>query len=413
MDLSAIEDPRFSLASIKARISNFDNTISKNKLYVIPPIICIKTEKFEDFAEDYILPSNKSNRGRRKKVKKNVKKFRSNMTFIIRLYSHRVPKKDVLSQTATACREHDNCEICAKSYTLRIFNGGKLVCVGIKNIDKSDFYECVDILVSYIAKCKVLTYLPLKMPDIMYKKLYAYYLDYYKIVNVESTLENYQFPVYKSINLYKLKDILIHKSSGCIINIDYEKLYKYMTDCIVEKSYAIKVDWLIETLILKKSVRKNFVDRKKFTEALNAIDLKKIESDFDIYWADFCERNRIQIKKEFIEFIKYSTLKLYIIQYFKPEQRTCDYLEDDIFESILFKEAKNTLIVKKNINGRSITYRLFVTGIINIQGSNNYPTAKMAQLKIIDVLGNGVLYDAREPPMVSWRDTLGRKLESL
>lgn len=402
-----MSDLVFSLASIKAVINDFDNGFALYKYVTIPPIIRIKTDNCDVYSSDYHLPIKKSTRGRHKKPKVERKKFKFNLIFIIRLYIHRPPKRDVLSQTSQQCTIHDNCEVCAKSYTIRIFNGGKLVCVGIKKHNKQDFYECAEIVRRYLARYKTIQYYQLDLHPVLLQSIFNYFYRCYEIINVKSTLENYQFVIPKNINLYKLKDKLINQSKDRIINVDYNILYKYLTDCIQQKSYEINVEWLLKTLTLDKTVRKNFVDRERFRIMLSQIDLKHIELKYTCYWNDFYQRNKYQISYNYIDHINYTVMKLYITEKIKKMSCQCDILDNDTVESVLFKEAKNTLIVKKKIYDRSITYRIFISGVINIQGSNSYEIALDARNKILEIITPELLYDPREPPMLSWQNILG------
>ena len=389
---------QFSVASVKALIMNFDD-FKDYRFHVRPPIIGIKTDRYEEYSDDFKLESNKSNRGRKKKIKVEKKKFKFNVSFIIRLTLHRPPKRDALGYTSTVCLEHPNCEICYKPYTMRVFNGGKVICVGIINQDKSDFHECARILAHYLADCRASLGTDAVDPG------------RYAIVNLKSTLENYQFNVGRHINLYKLQSILINNSSAQIINVDFASLYKFLAQSITKQEYNFNADWLLDSLILRDRVRVNFVNRDAFVRELYKINLHCIEAKFSVYWEQFQSRNRGQLHTNYIEFVKYNLLKSFIIHELQPMSDQCDYFDHSLFESIIFKESKNTLMVKKRIRfgGQEddINYRIFITGIINIQGGKSVITTELARQKILEMLTDDVLYDINVPPMITRHQILG------
>lgn len=392
---------QFSVASVSAHIDNFNIEHIKNDFQPEFPVVRIKTGEYVRSCEDYVKAPKKSNRGRKKKNIDLPKNFKSNTSFIIKLFIHRAPKQDSFAKVAVPCEQHDKCEIFFKVYNIRIFNGGKIVCVGILQQDKSDFYSCMEIMCGYLTKYKLASFNFITGP--LLTTLHNRIKKSFEITNVTSTLENYQFSANKHINLYRLKEYFIENSQKKVINISYKGIYEYFTECISNDIYTFNADILIKGIVRRDNYRVNFVNRDRLHKELSLIDLKKIHCNFELYWTEFKNRNSNYASEGFLKMMRYNFLKQYIIFLFIPICVRCDEQEDNVVNSVIFKETKNTLMVKKTIQDREINFRIFGTGIINIQGGNSREISEIARDKICKSINEVFLYEPDRPPLISWK----------
>jgi hypothetical protein len=378
-----ISELQFSVASVSAVFCGVDIEKFKDNFYPEYPIVRIKCKSFDRQIEDHIVPAVKSGRGRKKKNTRVVKKFKSNVSFIV--------KWSLEPEGIT------------KLYNIRIFNGGKIVCVGILRQDKSDFYYCIQVVREYVARRLILHYAFLDIPsDVIYPHL----IRKIEVRNVKSTLENYQFSMGKNINLYLLKEFLINISRDKIININYEALYEYFTEAVNAETFELNIDQFIRGITLKGSVRVNFVNAEKLRQELFSLKIETIAQQFATYWNLFIERHKNKLSEFFTKSLKYNMLKQFVRFYFEPIKIICDEQDDLVVDSVIFKETKNTLMVKKKIVDTDINFRIFGTGIVNIQGGNSYEISSAARIKICSIISEKFLYDPNKPPMRSWKTLL-------
>lgn len=283
-------DLTFLMISVKACIGNYDWDSGKVRWDARPPFISIVSDCHTSIVEGIEAPVKKSNRGRKKLIKPPKKKFKSNVIFTLRRLRHRIrpPKDDNLSSIATVCSEHQNCEVIIKLYTIRLFNKGKIVCVGILEEDKSDFIYCMDEVIKYLAEKKIEEYLIYNFPPIIYTSMAEILREKYKIIDMTSTLENYQFSLNYNIDLYKLKDFFI-AGSQTLVNIDYAKLYKYLVECCLAEKYTFDIETLTQALDQKNTVRKHIVAKSDLADILSQVNLKIITLAFEDFWGRFCE----------------------------------------------------------------------------------------------------------------------------
>ncbi len=271
-----------------------------------------------------------------------------------------------------------------KDYNIRLFNKGKVVCVGVLNEDKSDFFSCIEEIINFLKK---------KSPGSIYV-----------IKNIKSTVENYQFSLNQNIDLYKLKDFFIFKSQE-LINIDYNKLYKFFAEtCLVEK-YDYSNETLITLLNQKNTVCKHVVSKQLLLKILNNFNLKVINLNFMIYWKESIIRRKYEPGIN----IKYAFLKQFIIYNFKPYRKQLNLLGCALVKSVIFKEPKNTLMVKKNIDDCNVNIRIFGTGNINIQGSKSRVTAEKAYNELCTIIKENkskILYLPDNPPMINFDEII-------
>jgi hypothetical protein len=79
-----ISELQFSVASVSAVFCGVDIEKFKDNFYPEYPIVRIKCKSFDRQIEDHIVPAVKSGRGRKKKNTRVVKKFKSNVSFIVK-----------------------------------------------------------------------------------------------------------------------------------------------------------------------------------------------------------------------------------------------------------------------------------------------------------------------------------------
>ncbi len=450
---------QFLMVSVQANITNYDLDIKNTEFFagweLEDPFIEIYNGITHKRAENYYLPEHKSNRGRKKKKVEAKGRFKSNINFTTRRFMHREKKKDAFAKTSSECEldksrlicaaqaklvpnpsqfcsfdQHykcipcgthavcpesgiSNCEIIAKNYHLRIFNGGKIVCVGVTKRNKEDFFECVEAVKKYIIDRWMEHYCKLKLPIYVFDILRKTLQEKYQIVDIISTLENYQFSIKnKKINLYLLRDIFISESSE-LINIDYEKLYKFLAESCFHNEFNFNINTVVSNLELQ-GMKHVLVSRKRLTEILNLINLKVWMLEFLNYWQDLTEiqKGSASINNDIM---KFAYLKQFIIYKFKPSVICLNQLDMFMSENVIFKEDKSTLLIEKKMSGlhkdfkESVTMRFFSSGICNIQGTKSYESASVVYEYIKNMfkfIPNVLYEDCDNPPIIDFRDYL-------
>lgn len=381
-----ISELKFLMMSISATFNNYQINSSKVNWKCEPPFICITTDKNVTYSEDYKAPPKKSNRGRKKKIKVKKNNFKSNISFIL--------NNDTASKI--------------KNYNIRIFNGGGIVCVGILQEDKSDFYYCLNEVKKFIIRQKVREFGEYDLPPEFFEALIRKLDHDYSIHNVYSTLENYQFHINYYIDIFRLKDYFVQTSEQ-ILNIDFEKFYNFVSKKMMVDDFELNAESLIQSLEIKGEIKREFVSREKLNLAITTLDLKEIKLRFIIFWNKFLKRNKHKISLHLLDNVKFSYLKQFFINCFSLRKNQLMLVEYSLVENVRFKEAKHTLIVEKKKNGVSITIRIFSTGTINIQGSNSRELAEAIYhdfVTIFNELQESILFLPDKPPMIPFEDFL-------
>ena len=373
-----ISELKFLMTSLTAKMPNFDFD-SRNIIFDCqPPFLSITSEKNTSSLGE-IPKKVKSNRGRKKKIQTVSKKFKSNISFVIKINN----KDD-------------------KIYNIRIFNKGKIICVGVLDEDKKDFLYCIEEVKKYLATYKVNQYKKYKFPELVYEALNEEFLKKYEITEISSTLENYQFSIGCYINLYKLKEFFI-SSGEQLINVDFSKLYEYYANCCIYNTYLYNSEDLVKNLEQKGCIKKEFVMRDKLIEAIKNFDLRVINLNFIEIWNKIISGK----KMEFTINMKYFYLKQYIIYRFSEIKKKIIILDYQLVESVIFKENINTLMISKKKDNRSINLRIFGPGTINIQGSNSRELANNIYIdlcRIFEENKDRFCYNPEIPPMINFMD---------
>ncbi len=381
-----IGELKFLMMSISATFNDYNINSQEITWACEDPFICITADKHVSYSPNYKAPPKKSNRGRKKKIKVKTNNFKSNISFIL----------------------NNDTEYKIKNYNIRIFNGGGIVCVGILQEDKSDFYYCLNEVKKFIIRQKLREFenydLPPEFFELLLKKL-----DYdYSIHSVYSTLENYQFHINYYIDIFRLKDYFVQTSEQ-IINVDFEKFYTFVAKKIMADDFELNAESLVNSLEIKGEIKREFVSREKLILAISGLELSEIKFRFATFWTKFLKRNKHKISPHLIENIKFSYLKQFFINCFESRKNQLMLVEYSLVENVRFKEAKHTLIVEKKKEGVSITVRIFSTGTINIQGGNSRELAEAVYkdfVKIFLELQNHILFLPDKPPMIPFEDFL-------
>ena len=381
-----ISELKFLMMSISATFNNYQINSSEVIWECEPPFICITTDKHVTYSNLYKATPKKSNRGRKKKIKVKKNNFKSNISFIL--------NNDTISKV--------------KNYNIRIFNGGGIVCVGILQENKSDFYYCLNEVKKFIIRQKLREFSQFDLPVEFFEALIKKLDHDYSIHNVYSTLENYQFHINYFIDIFRLKDYFVQTSEQ-IINIDFEKFYNFIAKKMMVDDFELNPESLVNSLEIKGEIKREFVSREKLISAIATLELKEIKFRFVVFWTKFLKRNKHKISIHLLDNVKYSYLKQFFIMCFSIRKNQLMLIEYSLVENVRFKEAKHTLIVEKKKNGISITVRIFSTGTINIQGSNSRELAEAIYQDFVEIfheLQDSILFLPDKPPMIPFEDFL-------
>jgi len=372
------------MMSVTATFKNYSVDSSTIDWICEFPFIKIKGDKHESVT-DYISPPKKSNRGRKKKIKQKRNNFKSNISFIL----------------------NNDTDSRVKNYNIRVFNGGRIVCVGVLREDKSDFYYCIAEVRKYLIRQKLRDY-PYNLPREFFEEIIRRLEDDFSVHSVASTLENYQFHINYFIDIFRLKDYFV-KSSEAIININFDKLYNFLTKKLLADDFALSPEALVSSLEIKGEIKREFVSRDRLVEVLKSLDLADIKIGFSKYWNEFTQRAGRLIPPSFGENVKFSFLKQYFITCFEERKKQLMLVEYSLVENVRFKESKHTLILEKKKDGASVTVRIFSTGTINIQGGNSRIVAEKVYedlIRIFHELSDQILILPDKPPLVDYETFL-------
>ena len=342
--------------SINARFKNYKMLV-KDVDWDCPknsPIVAINPGARSSIAENFVLFRRKSTRGRKPILREKKKKFASSTTFVIRKPRHREPIHDELAQTSSFCLEHKNCEIVYKDYNVLIFNGGKIVCVGVREEECSDFVWCMKIIVDYMEE----------------QGLDRRDLD---VLDIKITLENFGFHLCDpelGINLYELNNYFTEKfTNSDIINVDIFSIYELFSDLILSDCLEFSTE-TITTNFVGNSERKHFlINKDVFSKFLQAVKLEEIKKNCEILFG-YISISRTDILTEFSEKNLHQNLIFCFVKiYCEDLLGKLNTVKHEIVETIQFNEEKNTLMLKKKFQGKIITIKIFSSGKIVVVGS--------------------------------------------
>lgn len=387
------------MGSVSARFVNFRHESTKSFWVVEPPFARIKTDALDSVSASVVPDKPKSKRGRKKKDKKPKKAFPSNMSFFIYKDIH-LPNPNAKT---TPCKQHVECFVMQKKYNIRIFNGGQIICVGVLREDKSDFLECMEHVCRYLVRHDVAMLLPLNLPEAFYQKYAAACREKYKLVYLDTTLENYQFNIGTCIDLLKLRDYFID-SENRIINIDETRMLNFITEQVFHGIFEVNAVTLISLFSVKNGIKKHFIIKEAFLKVLDNWSLSELKQQFDTHYTEFYKT--YSHKTVYWDKFKYNLLRNYVIVSYRKYYDELYIMDFSLVEGVRYKEEKSTLIVTKKKDDCKITVRIFGTGVINIQGANNRVTAEKIWTeykKIFSLIA--VTYNRNQPPML--------KLESI
>jgi len=378
---------QFLMKAISGFISNWSINTKLSRFKWEPPFIRIKTDIYDSINPIYYEEKKKSNRGRKKKEKKKSGSFDSNIAFYIR--------NPLIKKTKNKTSSN-------KDFIVRIFNKGKIVCVGILHEKMEDFLYAFVEIKKYLIRYIMRYLLVFNFPIDFCRRYYDYLQNNINLIEYHSTLENYQFHVNYFLNIEKIR-IFYDKSSSEIINIDLNNLYTFLTKKCSEGEFTYDTNSILEKLEEKESIKKNVVSKQKLYELLFLeIDLKMIYVDFIDIWETFPDNVKSSIK------IKTIYLKEYIKFRLKKHVENILVLGYHNVESIYFKEEKKTLIVTKKVNSQNISIRIFGTNCINIQGARDVETVKIVYEDLKETFRENLdlLYLKDNPPLLSYKEIL-------
>jgi len=238
---------QFLMKAISGFISNWSINTKLSRFKWEPPFIRIKTDIYDSINPIYYEEKKKSNRGRKKKEKKKSGSFDSNIAFYIR--------NPLIKKTKNKTSSN-------KDFIVRIFNKGKIVCVGILHEKMEDFLYAFVEIKKYLIRYIMRYLLVFNFPIDFCRRYYDYLQNNINLIEYHSTLENYQFHVNYFLNIEKIR-IFYDKSSSEIINIDLNNLYTFLTKKCSEGEFTYDTNSILEKLEEKESIKKNVVSKQK------------------------------------------------------------------------------------------------------------------------------------------------------
>lgn len=349
--------------SIEARFKNFNVNI-KEINWICPENSTIKEIRYNGkcfYASDFKLQVKIAKRGRKPKVKSQSEPI-SDFSFMVRKIIHREIKSDNYSRTSETCIVHSNCEIIYKCYTVLIFGGGRIVCVGITEKNCEDFTWCTNEVIKFLVEKG------LKKEDL-------------EIVKINKTLENFKFELIDKemkIDLYKLHNYFVEKTKKKeVININLDQLFETVKDLVkaagrtstISEISTKNINNLVENSIQDFEIKTYLIAKVDLAEFFNILDEKKIAHDFEIFYE--------HISKKYTNKLTYSMdcdmKNMFFISYITNEcfrlLNLCSKNKYIVVESTNIIDEKNTIVLLKKVNGRGITVKLFISGKIDILGS--------------------------------------------
>jgi TATA-box binding protein (TBP) (component of TFIID and TFIIIB) len=391
---------KFLMGAVSAKFANYRYESNKVKWHHEPPFIRIRTELLDSVSDEFVKTIKNNNRGRKKKETKRKKVFPSNISFFL----HREFHEPHQESNSEICTHHENCYVYYKKYNIRIFNGGKIICVGLKHEDKSDFLEYVQKISDYLAKKDLIPFLQYDLPHSFYIQLYRVFARRYELQELKSTLENYQFCLNRYIDLNKLQKYF-SRSGDKLISIDEGKFLSFICNKIKERNFHIDPEIIVELFTKRDEVICKFIIKDAFIYLLQNWDLRACEEKFIKMYGEFQEA--YEYKNIFWDKFKVNMLRNFV-EYEYNEYHDKLYIMDfSMVESVIYKEEKNMLMLSKKKDNKTITIRIFGTGIIDILGSDNKGICekiKNEMMRVFELVN--IFYDDDDPPILTLEDII-------
>lgn len=397
-------DLLFLMGAVSANFTDFNYKSKLTAWQYEEPFIRIRTEKLDSISPEFYNVVKKSNRGRKPKKKTTVKTFPSNISFFMNHFHH----TDKFNVKYSVCHEHANCYVKKKKYNIRIFNGGQIVCVGLKCEKALDFIECVSYISKFLTKQDLILLLlclrEYKLPKEFYFTLSEYLKLKYQINNLKSTLRNYQFDIETPIDLFKLQNFF-SISTDKLLNIDKDKFLSFICSKIKDNNYELDAEVIVKLFNQKSEIIKDYIIKDAFIILLNTWDLKKISLDFQKIYNEFYDNYKFKS----VYWDKFqANLRFNFVKYqFNKHHKKLHLLDASTVTCVLPQEKKNTLMISKQIEGKDITIKVFGTGVISIQGANCRITCEKIAHQILHVFTLvNVFYNKNNPPMLTLEQIL-------
>jgi hypothetical protein len=344
------------------------------------PIKRIQTALHDSVQPGYVSPQKiKTNtRGRKKKIKKyktKTTRFNSNVTFIV---VHRV-KRDIPQikdrYHSVAVPDGDG-QIIPKEYTVKLFNKGNIISVGIIKQDKSDIIWVLGIIFDWIRKN-------------------TQWVDA-KYINLQSTLENYKFKLRDPttyISLTNMQRYYISEIYPNIRNIDIKDLYQLAMDNQLDD-----IDDIIRTDFERKNI---FVDKGYLSRLVKKINIPKIEKQVTQLQDWFYNNNDRLVDNKFKDLVRESYYR-YVLGATRAKLLRH---KANQFNNIRYKPSQANVIIETTFGGINVSVKIFGSGSFNILGCKDYKTVKEVYdsfEKLFIKLKKQIIFHPDMPPMVRY-----------
>ena len=182
---------------------------------------------------------------------------------LVRKSIHRPIKIDTYTRTSDFCKEHEECEIIYKCYTVLIFGGGRIECVGITEKKLQRFCWCSNEVKNFLIEKG------LNPEDL-------------EIVKMNKTLENFKFELANKelhIDLYRLNNLFVGKiKKGEVVNINLNNIFETINKLMENSVEFEKIEELVENSIQDHDIKHYLIAKKDlydFFKTLDPWDLNK------------------------------------------------------------------------------------------------------------------------------------------
>lgn len=384
---------KLSTISVIAQ-TNFQ--FNSNKVFWVCPdygaLKAILTPRWESWQRGYKRPVKVkgSARGRKKKKRAPITKtdhFGSHITFVVQRWTARARTYSNNRYKTTCILESDD-PFCAreyipKEYLIKIFNGGKIICLGILRRDKSDIKWALNIVKQFI---HIKTGVPCT------------------ITGLRSTLENYKFQLrdtdYCNINLIKLQLYYMHEVNSRLINIDFDELYKIIYDAITESTTAeFNPADVLRQLKCSGERKKMFVYRDEFIQQIGNINIAAIDRELRVINVWLYNKNDRVVDNRYREWFALD----YIRYKLRNVRQILHSSHANAFHNIRYRPNQSDVLVEHMVNSRRVSVKIFGSGSFNIKGCRSYAAAKQVydyMVKLFNKIGKDVIYCENYPPVI-------------
>lgn len=350
----------------------------------------ILTPRWESWQRGYKRPVKikESSRGRKKKERLPITKtdhFGSHVTFVVQRWTLR-KRNPLNNRYSTTAVPQNNDPLCAfeyipKEYLVKIFNGGKIICLGILRRDKSDIKWVLSVIKEYLhlklgTRCDV--------------------------YNLRSTLENYKFqlkdPDYSNINLIKLQLYYMNEVNSQLINIDFAEVYKIIYE-IITNNEEFNAEDILRQLKCSGQRKKMFVYRDEFINELNKVNIGAIKNELKLLNIWLYEQNDKVVDNKYLEWFAHD----YIYNKLNNTRETLRKSTANIFHNIRYRPNQSDVLIEHMINNRRVSIKIFGSGSFNIKGCRSYQTALKVynyMNQLFNKIGKDVVYCENYPPII-------------